>query len=562
MSHLFAFASLSSAVVLMFPVSGVPAPCVQETDELRPDHTGSSDQFGNAMAVEGDALIVGGMFFEGPGDDNGAAFVFRLEGTAWVEEQELVADDAVNLEHFGNAVDIDADVVIVGAVDDETVAGAGAGSAYVFRFDGLAWVQEQKLEATDAFLDQEFGKSVAVSGDQGLVGAWYDDNNGFRAGAAYVFGFDGSTWCEEQKLLAPDGDNEDWFGSSVGLSGNRALVGAMLEDTLGDNAGAVYAFEHGDHWIPTQKLLPSDGIPGAGFGLALAVDGDVAVVGASFDSEGGVTAGAAYVFRHDGEGWVEQQKLVASDATGGEEFGFAVAISGETIVIGAMVDDDFGFSSGSAYLFRFDGTEWVEQQKILPTDGGEGELFGWAVGVAPGHVFSTAWNDLDETSAKGSLYVFELLAPDIVEQPISQSINEGLDATFTVAASGSGELYYQWFKDDEVLVDDGHILGAQTGELTITGVVPGDAGLYHATVEDECDVSVSDTATLEVLSVCEGDANGDGAVDPLDSGYVLARFGCPVGTGDANCDAADQNGDGAVDPLDSGFVLARFGQCP
>ncbi len=246
------------------------------------------------------------------------------------EVQELLATDGAAGDLFAKTA-ISGDVAMVGADNDD-----GNGSVYVFGFNGASWVQGQKLLASDGAAGDDFGESVVLDGRVAVVGARKRDDNGFNVGSAYVFRFDGATWVEEQKLTASDGAENDQFGGSVALSGNVAVIGARLVDDNGSNSGSAYVFRfNGASWEQEQKLLASDGAEGDLFGLSVAVSGDVAVAGARFDDDNGGNSGSAYVFRFNGVSWDQEQKLLASDADGNEIFGQSVSVDGDVILVGA-----------------------------------------------------------------------------------------------------------------------------------------------------------------------------------------------------------------------------------
>eukprot|EP01043_Picozoa_sp_COSAG02_P008854 COSAG02_NODE_290_length_25531_cov_75.132392_22_plen_219_part_01 len=182
-------------------------------------------------------------------------------------------------------------------------------------------------------------------------------------------------WGEAQQLLASDGARSDRFGSSVAISGEVAVVGAIYDDNAGgDYAGAAYIFVRdaagSGAWTESQQLLASDGAGGDYFGSSVAISGEVAVVGAyRDDNAGGDYAGAAYIFVRDAAGsgaWTESQKLLASDGAGGDVFGYSVAISGEVAVVGALQDNNAGgIDAGAAYIFVRDAAgsgAWTESQ--------------------------------------------------------------------------------------------------------------------------------------------------------------------------------------------------------
>ncbi len=348
----------------------------------------ASFTYGRSVSLDGSVAICGA-----PSTDSnrGAAYISRHDGVTWTEEQKLVASDAGAGHQFGGSVSIDGDVALIGA---EFVDG-GMGAAYVFRFDGSTWTEEQKLTGSGAF---NFGVSVSLDGNTALVGAPGED---FNAGAVYVFRFDGSTWALQQKLTASDGAADDRFGGGVSLHGDLALCGAAFEN---DQAGSAYVFRFdGATWTEEQKLVASDGDDLDFFGFAVAIEADAAVIGSMGDDDRGEGAGAAYVYRFDGTTWIEEQKLTASDGKGAEQFGSSVALDGDAAVVGAFIDDDFGFGAGSAYTFRYDGSTWTESQKLIASDASASDAFGKSVALSDGVVLAGASGDDGST---GSAYVF------------------------------------------------------------------------------------------------------------------------------------------------------------
>jgi lysophospholipase L1-like esterase len=311
----------------------------------------ADDRFGTLVALSGVTAVVGAQMSGNP-TIPGSAYVFRYDGSGWFEQAKLTASDAAADDRFGYVVAVSGDTAVVGAFRDDD-NGTDSGSAYVFRYDGSSWIEEQKLLASDGNIGDSFGSWVAISGDTIVVGAYLGYDGGNRPGSAYVFRYDGSSWVEESKLAASDGEADDWFGVSVAVSGDTAVVGASGGDDNGTDSGSAYVFHYdGSSWIEQPKLTASDGAALDGFGLRVAVSGDTAVVGASGDDDNGENSGSAYVFRYDGSSWIEQPKLTASDGAALDGFGTGVAVSGDTAVVGAFFDDDNGTNSGSAYVFH------------------------------------------------------------------------------------------------------------------------------------------------------------------------------------------------------------------
>ncbi|MCH7638004.1 MAG: T9SS type A sorting domain-containing protein [Bacteroidetes bacterium] len=392
-------------------LTAIPRVLFAQSTEHKLTASDSTGGFGYSVSVSGDVAVVGADF------DNhrtGAAYVFRWNGNVWEEEQKLMASDAASHGFFGFSVSISGDVVLVGAWGDND-NGKYSGAAYIFRDVSGAWEEEQKLTASDGALLDVFGISVSVSGDVAVVGAYRDDDSGPDTGSAYVFRWNGEDWIEEHELLASDRDLADQLGWSVSVAGNVAVAGAHFDDDNGSNSGSAYVFRwNGVTWEEEQKLIASDGSAWDQFGQSVSVYDDIVVVGASGDDE---YSGSVYVFRWNGMKWQEEQKLIASDGVEGDQFGHSVSVSGNVLLVGARSEDDNGSGSGSAYVFRWNGVMWVEEQKLVASDGAELDGFGTTVSMSGNVALVGAPGDYDKRTGGGSAYVYEGITVDI-EEPV------------------------------------------------------------------------------------------------------------------------------------------------
>ncbi|MFA5103150.1 MAG: FG-GAP repeat protein [Candidatus Thermoplasmatota archaeon] len=281
------------------------------------------------------------------------------ETVGWNEMQKLLASDGSTDDLFGVSIALAGDTLLIGASSDDD-KGSNAGSVYVFNSNGTAWIQQEKLYASDYEAEDAFGYSVYLDGDYAFIGAPMDDDNGKDSGAVYVFIFFQGSWRQQQKILASDGTSEDHFGYSVSVSGDIGIIGAPDADI----GGAAYVFTRTTDWKLEAKLFALDGTTKDGFGRSVSIDDDTALIGAFQDDEKGEDSGSAYVFIRDGQTWSQQAKLLANDGTTGDYFGEAVSLSGNTGIIGSPRDDDNGVDSGSAYVFIREGTTWSQQQKL------------------------------------------------------------------------------------------------------------------------------------------------------------------------------------------------------
>jgi uncharacterized repeat protein (TIGR01451 family) len=248
-----------------------------------------NDQLGSSVDISDDTIVVGA---PGENGSTGSAYVFVRSGTTWSQQQKLTADVPATQETFGLSVTISGDTIAIGAPSDDTAAGVNTGSVHVFTRGGSVWTTQQILARNNAAPPDFFGFSVGLSGDTIVAGSLFGD--GF-AGAADVFVRSGTTWTQQQKLIPVDTLATGSFGSSVAISGDTVVMGAHNADTETSlDAGAVYLFTRsGLVWTQQQKLIASDGRPLDAFGASVSIDGDTVVVGAVAAEVG---AGAAYVF--------------------------------------------------------------------------------------------------------------------------------------------------------------------------------------------------------------------------------------------------------------------------
>ncbi|WP_123521307.1 FG-GAP repeat protein, partial [Pseudofulvimonas gallinarii] len=360
----------------------------------------TGDYLGYSVAVSGDTAVVGAHYEDTGGFNAGAAYVFVRSGGSWSQQAKLVAGDPQANDYFGYSVALDGDTVLIGAYGKSI----GAGAAYVFVRSGGNWIQQDKLVAADAEAYDGFGYSVALEGDTALVGARFEATGGTEAGAAYVFVRGSGNWSQQAKLVAVDAEAYDWFGWSVALDGDTALVGAPYEGDGGSAAGAAYVYvRSGGSWSQQAKLVAGDAQAGDQFGLSVALDGDTALVGAYGES---AFAGAAYVYVHSGGIWSQQAKLVAGDAQAGDWFGWSVALDGDTVLVGAPYEDDGGTEAGAAYVYVRGGVNWIQQAKLVAGDPQAYDVFGLSVALDGDTVLVGAYGEDDGGADTGAAYVF------------------------------------------------------------------------------------------------------------------------------------------------------------
>ncbi len=442
---------------------------------VKASNTEAFDNFGYSVAICGDTVVVGAQQEDSGatavnGDqndnstlDNGAAYVFTRHESGWFQEGYLKPSVASSAAVFGWSVAVSGDTIVVG-----TPEGTSGGAAYVFVRDGVAWSEQARLLGSNTEWDDRFGESVAISGDTVVVGAWWEEstatgvngdesnNDALASGAAYVFVRDSTTWSQQAYLKASNTDVGDSFGWSVAISGDTVIVGACDEDSAatgvdgdqGDNSvdasGAAYVFvRDGTTWSQQAYLKASNTGEIDSFGWTVAISGETVVVGAALESSSatGVNgdqgdddapfSGAAYVFVRDGTTWSQQAYLKASNTGQDDRFGGSVAVSGDTIIVGACrecssaigVDGDQHNNdaalSGAAYVFVRDAFVWAQRDYLKASNTGAADVFGWSVGIDGDTVVVGApWEDStatgvrgdqndDSAESSGAAYVFE-----------------------------------------------------------------------------------------------------------------------------------------------------------
>ncbi|MHC4698452.1 MAG: hypothetical protein ACYTFA_17095, partial [Planctomycetota bacterium] len=483
---------------------------------------------------------------------------------AQCEWDKLSPDGGAAGDRFGASVSVSGEYAIIGAREADSQAGA----AYIFKHDGVDWVQQTPtLTASDRLPGDEFGGSVSISGDCAIVGAEYDDDPVIEltTGAAYIFCRNGDTWVE-QKLTAWDMAEFDHFGASVAIDGDYAVVGATYDDDNSvNNSGSAYVFKWtGTTWAPDEKLHANDPHSNDRFGRAVAISGDYIVVGTEDDRISDYYgAGSAYVFfRSPTSGWGQQgTKRTASDPSSYAYFGHTVSIDGDVVVVGAYSDNnaciDVGdVDCGAAYVFRRDGTSWPFEQKLAASDTDWGQKFGTAVAVSGDRIVVGAPSDNHAGSSTGAAYLFVKDGPGAWAEM----------CRFTAFDASSGDRYGMSVAMDRTYV----LIAAPWDNVRSPTVTSGSAYIIPDCngncVHDECDTDPLDPDGDEEVSAdcnnngvpdeCDDDCQPNGIADEceidMDSTAPGGPFSCdpaspPVGLDE--CDP-DCNNNGIPDECD------------
>ncbi len=358
-----------------------------------------NNNFGQGVAIRGDVAVVGA-----PIKDNylGAAYVYLRSGNNWIEHQRLPAGDLTTPSYFGNSVAIDGDTIVVGAYGNGT-----SGAVYVYVRSGNNWTLQQKLTPSDSPSRALFGRTIGISGNTIIAGAADADN---LKGAAYIFVRSGTTWTQQQKIFTTEA-NTNRFGDSVAISGETVAIGESgdFNPQLGV-LGAAYIFvRSGTTWIQQQKLFASDGQGGDYFGSSIAIEGDKVVVGSQSNTSVPIEKkGAAYVFVRSGTSWTQSQKLIANDGQSSDHFSSALAINGGKLVIGAWADAPLNNSNryGSVYIFELTGNLWNQEQKLYLAENST-YYFGMSVAIDGERILVGAPGEVGNGQLQGAAYIFE-----------------------------------------------------------------------------------------------------------------------------------------------------------
>jgi hypothetical protein len=371
------------------------------------------DRFGDAAAIDGDTAVVGAPHDNiGSVSDQGSASVFVRSGSSWSALVKLKASDGKAYDRLGSAVAISGDRIIVGAAGDNHGGNPDAGSAYVFERTGTVWIEQAKLIASDAAAGDLFGWGVAIAGDTAIVGAPIDTHSGlFEAGSAYVFERVAGTWIQKAKLISPAPMYRDRMGFSVAIDGDTAICGSPHAQIGGPaDAGNAQVFVRvGALWNHHWVLQPSDGVALDEFGTSVSISGDSVAVGARLDDHtpgmfGSPNGqGSAYVFLRTASTWSQQAKVTAASPTARDLFGASVSIRGDRLAVGAPAGDAWSDGEpGQAFLFERSGTTWSSASPLAPAGVKDGDTYGRAVGLSASAVVVGAPTDLHAAGLPGT----------------------------------------------------------------------------------------------------------------------------------------------------------------
>ncbi len=462
------------SLVLACSSTSIAIPDFVQQAYIKASNSAIGDRFGYAVALSGDTLVIGARYEDSAAtgvngnqsdngaEESGAAYVFVRSNGEWAQQAYLKASNTDAGDHFGVSVAVSGDTLVVGAIREDSNAmgvdgeqnndsAIDAGAAYIFVRNAGVWSQQAYLKATNSGAGDEFGWSVAISGDSVAIGAHQEDssatdvggdgsdNSAPQSGAAYLFTRSGDTWSPQAYVKASNTDGGDLFGGAVALAGGRLIVGAWKEDSSatgvggdeGDDAftdaGAAYLFvRSGATWSQEAYLKASNSASFDYFGYAVGLTTDRALVSAYAEdsSATGVDgdesnnsaddSGAAYVFVRSGANWNQEAYLKASNTESSDFFGRSVALSDQTALIGANGEDSSATGvdgdgsdnsageSGAAYAFVRSGTQWSPLAYVKASNSAAGDQFGKSAAVSSKRgVLGAIWEDGGDTGVNG-----------------------------------------------------------------------------------------------------------------------------------------------------------------
>jgi hypothetical protein len=516
------------------------------------------DYFGCSVAISGDYAMVGANMEDenSIGNDylfnSGSVYLFYNNAGVWSETQKLVSSDREFDDYFGSAISMSGDVAIIGVyLEDKNPMGldslANSGSAYIFINNSGTWIQQQKLVASDRSAADYFGRAVSVDGDYAIIGAYAEDEDAsggatqLESGSAYIFKNTSGTWSQVQKIVASDRAGADFFGYSVAISGNYAIIGAYNEDenesntaTL-ENAGSAYIFENVVNvWTQVNKITNSDRNSGDQFGYSVSISGDYAIVGANLEDEDVFqlnnmhSAGSAYLYKNDAGNWIETQKIVPQDRQDNDLFGAAVAIRGNTAILCALQQDydeagggSIEIEAGAVYFFE-QALKYiaVKQDLTLIPNGSTFNMGNVIAGnSSESIVFTVENNGLNELNLSGDprILISALDSPYFtIDQTATSSPIPSLDSTtFTITFNPDSARNYavqiSIANDDTGDNPYTFILNAIGNKIPQT-IIDFDDISVHTYGDDPFQISASATSGLDVIftssdpsvAVCSG----------------------------------------------------------
>lgn len=417
--------------------------------EVIPNENVESSRWGRMLDRQGDFLAIGAYEYN---NWRGGVWIFNYDGQNWVQQNRFGPQGGTQIS-LGHSVDFYGDYLAVGAAEDNPGGMYHGGSVYMYHYDGQEWSLQRVLTRNSPGNEDCIGVSVSMHGDYFAAGAHWADAPGVNdAGLVCIFKRNGENWNQTAIIRNDDPQVGAYYGRRVDLFGDYLIVGSPYHD---NQTGAAYVYHReGESWILQTELNADDREAGDRFGVEVCLEGDYALVGAYYDDN---QRGSAYIFHRDGDNWVQQAKLVTSDGEADDQFGFRGEISGNRIVMCSWRDDVEGMANvGSLYLFERNGNNWTEVRKIVADGAIAGDEVGFGLDFSGNMIVVGAEQGINGGSDDNAVYVLTIDDPvcDIAVSPAN--LDFGLQATgqifaMPLAVSNEG--------DDELLVSGVTVTG-------------------------------------------------------------------------------------------------------
>ena len=393
-------------MAVFFSGSSALAQCIEWSIGL----PGNSEPaiLGSSVSIHGDLAVIGAPLQEGASDwAAGRVHVYRFDGSDWVLEVELVAEDGATGDMFGVSVDTDGERIVVGAWFEDT-AFSNDGAVYVFfKPDDSDWILEQKLVALTPRPEATFGRTVTIDGEVIAIGSPLDSTLGSASGRVHIYELLSGVWIEQAQLQSPDQQPLERFGLALDMQSSRLAVGASWADT---ERGAVHLYDRdGGTWSHTAEINDPFGAAGDHFGFDVALAGNWLGIGA-YKADGLQTdSGKVDFYQLLGGDWTLQSSF-DGDAFGSEaQFGVSVAMENDVAVVGSRYGtiDGGGSSTGAVSTFRLQNGDWLRGIDVVSPDVGFEAEFGWQVSLSGDRALVGAPYDSNPIPQSGGAFLLE-----------------------------------------------------------------------------------------------------------------------------------------------------------
>jgi len=374
--------------------------------KIFPQNIDENNVFGEDVDIAGDFLICGARGDDEAGNAHGAAYIYYNNDGIWEQHSKLLVEQSQDYDFFGDAVCISENYAVLTSC--YFVAGVFTGKIAIFHYNSETntWEQQFLIEKPVGLPDDAmFGKSCDIDGDNLIIGMRPFDSETGVNGSAYIYNFNGTTWTQTAEITPADAESSDIVGQYVSIAGDYAIISAHCADTPSPNTGYASIFKNIEGtWTEITKIIGQQ--EGAYFGEGLAMNENYAIIGACEDINANTDQGAVYIYENNGDTWTQTDKLIAPDGEAGARFGSDIAFNNDYLIIGANYTSVLdGYSA--AYVYEnIDGT-WTFKEKIEPADAQAGDRFGDAVAIS-GNTFvvGACRHEISNLSQSGAAYVY------------------------------------------------------------------------------------------------------------------------------------------------------------